>query len=94
MALHVLGGGQPGQHPSGAGEEAKLVNRRGQLAIDRCLIGLSRVLHLEPGELLGVVLDGVGDPKQRHAPLRGRGLPPGLEGPLRRPHRGVDILCA
>ena len=56
--------------------------------------GLPAFLRLEPAELVGPRLDGVGELQQRQAALLGRGLAPGLEGGFGGFDRPVDVLGA
>jgi hypothetical protein len=79
VALHVLGGGTPLEHPGGAGEEADLVDRGRDLLGHRQVVRLAGVLHLEVHELRGPRLDGIGDTEQRELALRGGGVAPGGE---------------
>jgi hypothetical protein len=94
VAGHVLAGRQPAQHARGAGEEADLVEGGRHLLVHGELEGLAGVLALQPDQLLGALLDGVGDPQQRPAPLGRRGVPPGLQAASGRLAGGVHVGLA
>ena len=78
VALDVLAGGLALERARGAGEEAEVVGRERHLvAGDRHR--LADVLRLELRQLLGVVVDRVGELEQQLHPVLGRLLAPGLE---------------
>ena len=91
VALDVLRGGLALERASRAGEEAEVVGREGHLvAGDRHR--LADVAGLELGQLVGVLLDQVGQLQQELGAVLGR-----LRGPLRpgllgRRHGALDIL--
>ena len=91
VALDVLGGGLALEVPRRAGEEAKVVGHQARL-VDGDPPGLADVPRLEAGELLGVLVDHVGEPEQELHPVLRRLLAPGLPRPLGRGDRAVDVL--
>ena len=70
LALHVA---------RGAGEEAQVVHHERDLVLEERAARLARVGRLEVGELVGVLLDRVGQLEQRLRALAGRGGGPALE---------------
>src|SRR5215203_1255181 len=78
----------------GPGEEPDLVHPSRDLFFHGEPEGLAGVLGLGTHDLLRPLLYGVGDPEHGQLPLRGRGVAPRLEGPLRHPVGPVDVLLA
>jgi hypothetical protein len=70
----------------------EVVDHRRDLLARGQRIRLSGVLGLQPDELVGARLDGVGEPEQRLLPVARCGVAPGLEGLGRRAVGGVDVL--
>ena len=83
---HVLAGRPALQHPRRAREEADLVHHRRDLFGQRQRERLAGVLRLGLDQLVGVGLDGVGDPEQGQAAL-GRGASRASPGTPRPPRR-------
>ncbi len=75
----------------GRREEAKVLNRPGDVHRAGERERLTGVDRLEPGELVDVGLDQVGEPKQDPAALRGGRDRPPPEGPPRRRDGGLDV---
>ena len=76
----------------GTGEVAEVVDREGDVGVERLAHRLAVVPRLRDGDLLEVLLHPVGDPVEDECPLRGRGLVPRR---CRRPCRvegGLDVL--
>ena len=91
VALDVLGGGLALEVPRRAGEEAEVVRHQAGL-VDGDPPRLADVPRLEARELLGVLVDHVGEPEQELHPVLRRLLAPGLPRPLGRGDRAVDVL--
>ena len=98
--LAADGGGEAGfvlrrrhavQHPGRAGEEPELVHARVQLQLAGLRPRLAGVADLALDELVGVLLDEVGQSEQGLLSLRGRRTPPVDERRRGRPDRGVDV---
>ena len=89
VVLHVLAGRLALEQARGSGEEPEVVRAGRQLLGRRQPDRLAGVLALDPHDLVGAVVDGVGDPEQRPGPLLGRGAAPAVErGVARRRTRG------
>src|SRR5207247_1159484 len=80
--------------PSGAGEEAHLVDHRRDLFGRRQLDRLARVLRLRGHQVVGTRLEGVGELEQRLLPDARRRVAPGLERGRRRGISTIDVLGA
>src|SRR6185436_13868553 len=93
VALDVLGGGLALEVPRRAGEEAEVVRHHAGL-VDGDPPRLADVPRLESRELLGVLVDHVGEPEQELHPVLRRLLAPCLPRPLGRGDRAVDVLLS
>ena len=92
VVLHVLARGAPFHRPSGSGEEAELIHHRRDLLVEHRLPRLAGVPGLPVGDLLGPLLERVGELQQQLLALRRRRVLPGLERLARRLHGPVDVL--
>ena len=72
---------RPSQDARRAGEEPELVDARRELLGHGHPHRLAGVAALRGDDLVGARLHRVGDPQQGQAPLRRRGVAPGLEAP-------------
>ena len=91
-ALDVLTGGPPLQETSASGEETKVVRDDRKLVGHGQAVYLADVLRLDPAQLLGVLVDPIGQLEERIHPILGRRIQPGLlERALGRCHRAVHV---
>jgi hypothetical protein len=93
MVRQVLAGGAPRQAARGASEKAQHIHHPRHLVLEHPLIGLAAVHGLEPGELLALALDAVGQFQQHAGAIAGRGLRPRCERLIRRRYRAVELLA-
>ena len=91
MAGQELVRGEAVHHPRRAGEEPEEIGADGDL-VDRGADRLAGVRRLEPAELVGVRLEGIGDLEQDQAAILRRRLAPGLERLVGGLDRPVDVL--
>ena len=94
VVLHVLARAAALEHPGGAGEEPDLVHRGRDLLGPGQRDRLAGVAGLGLDELVGPLLDRVGEPEQGQAALGRGGVPPALERVGRGLHGGVHVLAA
>ena len=87
VALEVLAGGLALQAARGAGEEAQVVDHRRDLVVLERLQRLAGVGRLELGDLVGVLLDRVGEPQERQRALARASC---SAQPSNAPARGLD----
>ncbi len=73
------------------GEEAKILGRPDR-GLGHEAMGLAGVDAFEHGDIVGAVLDGVGDAMQQLLAHRRRHVAPGLEGLRRRRRGAIDIF--
>src|SRR4051795_1256920 len=92
VALEVLAARLALEVARRAGEEAQVVDHRGQLVVLERLQRLAGVGRLELRDLVAVLLDRVGEREQRGRALGRRAAAPRLERLLRGLHRAVDVL--
>ena len=93
MAGQELVRGEAVHDPRRAGEEPEEVGADGHL-VDRGADRLAGVGRLEPAELVGRGLEGVGDLEQDQAAVLGRRLLPRLERRRGGFDRPVDVLLS
>src|SRR5207248_9876707 len=86
VAAHVLARGPTLEVARGAREEAQVVDHEWNLVLAERVDWLARVVGLELRELLGVLLDCVGQLQQRKRPLAGGGRRPAWERTAGRLH--------
>ena len=82
---------RPSRQRAAPAKKRRLSTRNGHLVLAHRLDRLADVQRLEPRELVGVLLDRVGDPEQRQRALARRCLGPLRKGPLGGLHRGIDV---
>ena len=92
VARHVLPRAQPVEHARGAGEEPQLVDAGRHLVGRGQVQRLAGVPGLDRDELVGTLLDRVGEPQQRELALGRGGAAPRRERLRRRAVRRVDVL--
>ena len=88
-------GCSPGDVPGGRRKEPEVVDAEGEIGAESDLgVGLSGVLGLRPGEVLGSLLEEIGELVDHLGPLAGSGPGPATveEGSARRLDRGVDVI--
>ncbi len=81
------------QAARGAGEEAQVVDHERDLVLAECVDRLAGVVGLQLGELVGVLLNRIGELEQRSRALAGRRDRPALEGSARGFDGAVNVGC-
>ena len=91
VPLQVLAGGLALHGPGRAREEAQVVDHERDLVVLERLERLAGVGGLQPGDLVGVALQGVRDPQEGQRALRRGGPGPALERAPGGGDRAVDV---
>ena len=94
VALHVLTRSASLERARRAREEAQVVDEERHLLVPHRLDRLAHVERLELRELVGLLLEGVGDPQEGQRPLAGRCLGPLRESPAGGRHGCVHVALA
>ncbi len=92
VTLHVLAGGLALHAARRAREEPQVVDHERKLVVLERLDRLARVGGLDLGELVAVLLDGVGEAQQRERALGGSRGRPAVGGRAGGLHGAVDVL--
>jgi hypothetical protein len=91
MARQVLTCRRAAETARGTGKITEHIGDGRDFIVQGCGERFAAVLRFQPGQLLAMGLDGIGDCQQRHRALFGAGLRPPIKSLVGGSHGGIDL---